>query len=267
MSRRNRVLLSAAALVGIAVTSARAQLVVTDPATTARNAATARLKSSILEVLTEQHSKLRRMARRLSAHTNLDKYASPEPPRWRTHDFETFLYANGYHAALNYGDASGTEYERVTRARQSAADLLAGLTPAARDVMMRTLATLDLADSAAIAATHQTGLLRYNGRRELRAIDALEAHVIDPSAEQSATAVLGKISGGVLVETRQKQARMQFLAAIVEQLLVDNKRARDSETAALNMQLGRLRATALCGEGCSGFLTGAGSDLRTWRQP
>ena len=80
MSRRNRVLLSAAALVGIAVTSASAQLIVTDQATTARNAATARLKSSILEVLTEQHSKLRRMARRLSAHTNLDKYASPEPP-------------------------------------------------------------------------------------------------------------------------------------------------------------------------------------------
>lgn len=267
MYRRTRVLLSAAALVGIAVTSASAQLVVTDPATTARNAVTARLKSSILEVLTEQHSKLRRMARRLSAHTNLDKYASPEPPRWRTHDFETFLYANGYHAALNYGDVSGAEYERVTRSRQSPGDLLARLTPAARDVVRRTLATLDLADSAAIAATHQTGALRYNGRRELRAIDALEAHVIDPSDDQSATAVLGKISGGVLVETRQKQARLQFLAAIVEQLLVDNKRSRDTEAAVLNMQLGRLRVGRGCGEGCVGFLTGAANDLRTWRQP
>ena len=41
-----------------------------------------------------------------------------------------------------------------------------------------------------------------------------------------------------------RQARMQFLTAIVEQLLVDNKRARDTEAAAMNMQLGRLRRWA-----------------------
>lgn len=264
MSRKRNLIAVSLAVLAIGVGSARAQLVVTDPATTARNAATAVLKSSILETLTEQHGKLRRMARRLSAHTNLDKYASPEPPRWRTHDFETFLYANGYHAALNYGDPAGTEYERVTRSRLPAAEMLARLGPAAREAVARGLATLDLADSAAIAATHQTGTLRYNGRRELRAIDALESHVIDPSQEQSATAVLDKISGTVLIETRQKQARLQFLAAIVEQLLIDNKRARDTEAAVLNMQLGRLREDR--GEGW-GFLTGAGNDLRTWRQP
>ncbi len=74
-------------------------------------------------------------------------------------------------------------------------------------------------------------------RRELPAIDALEAHVIDPSDEQSATAVLDKISGAVLIGARQRQARAQLLAGIVEQLLVDSKRARDTEAAAMNMQL------------------------------
>ena len=64
-----------------------------------------------------------------------------------------------------------------------------------------------------MAGTHQTGALRLNGRRELAAIDALERHVIDPSDAQSTTAVLDKISGAVLVETRQKQARLQLLAA------------------------------------------------------
>ena len=49
---------------------------------------------------------------------------------------------------------------------------------------------------SAIAATNDTGQLRFNGRRqELPAIDALEADVIDPSLEQSTTAVLDKISG------------------------------------------------------------------------
>ena len=78
------------------------------------------------------------------------------------------------------------------------------------------------------------------------------------------TAVLDKISGAVLLETRQKQARMQFLAAIAEQLLVDNKRARDTEAAAMNMQLGRLRDGRAAK---TSLLAGAGDDLRSWRQP
>jgi hypothetical protein len=128
------------------------------------------------------------------------------------------------------------------------------------------LATLDAADSSIIAGTHEAGALRSNGQRELNAIDALESDVIDPSNDQSATAVLDKISGAALIETRQKQARLRYLTAIAEQLLVDNKRARDTEAATLNMQLRRLRGSD-AGEDGGGMLTGAGDDLRTWRQP
>lgn len=245
-----------------------AQISVVDPATTARNAATAAVKDSILETLARQHSQLRRMAQRLSMFTNLDKYSVSDPPRWRIHDFDpegAFPYASGYHGALNYGDAGGGEYLRVARSRAAVGSLLASLSPAERETIERALATLDLADSTIIAGTDQSGRLRYNGRRELTAIDALESNVIDPSLEQSATAVLDKISGAVLIETRQKQARLQFLTAIVEQMLVDNKRARDTEAVAMNMQLGRLRTMDRGEDG--GLLTGAGNDLRVWRQP
>src|SRR5439155_25638251 len=103
------------------------------------------------------------------------------------------------------------------------------------------LATLDLADSTIMTGTDQNGRLRAGGKREMRAVDALERDVVDPSSAQSATAVVDKISAAVLLENRNRQARMQFLTAIVEQLLVDNKRSRDTETAVMNMQLGRLR--------------------------
>ncbi|MEO7888417.1 MAG: hypothetical protein ABIW19_00265, partial [Vicinamibacterales bacterium] len=101
-------------------------------------------------------------------------------------------------------------------------------------------------------------------KQELPAIDALEAQVIDPSLEQSGTAVLDKISGAVLLGARQRQARSQLLTAFVEQLLVDSKRARDVDTTAMNMQLvtwrdGRAANTA--------FVAGTGDALRTWRQP
>jgi hypothetical protein len=87
---------------------------------------------------------------------------------------------------------------------------------------------------------------------------------LDNSTDQSATAVLDKISGAGLIRAQQQQARMQFLAAIVEQLLIDNKRARDTETATMNMQLQRLRSGTAANQN---LVAGSADDLRTWRQP
>jgi len=268
MSRLRFLTLCVVALVTLGLGSAWA-FVVTDPATTARNAVTALLKSQIVNTIVQQHDRLRRMARRLSAHTTLDKYAVEGPPRWRAHasDPETFPYSHGYLDALVYGDSTGTHFAYASRSRLTVGDTLSRLSPAARDSLERALATLDLADSTIVTGTHQTGLLRDNGRRELAAIDELERHVTDPSPDQSATAVLDKISGAALVETRQQHARLQLLTAIVEQLLVDNKRSRDTEAAVLNMRLGQLRTLGDGEEGGAEFLRGAAHDLRAWRQP
>jgi hypothetical protein len=211
------------------------------------------------------------MARRLSEATDLARYsvASDDTPYWRIHlfQFEQFLFANPYNAALNYGDRQGTAFEEVARARTAPGAELTGLidvAPEAESAIAAGLATLDAADSSIIAGTDQTDLLRYNGRREFDAIEALQADALDPSSDQSATAVLDKISGAGLIRARQQQARIQFLTARVEQLLVDNKRDRNTEAAAMNMQLERLRWGSTANRT---LLAGAGDDLRTWRQP
>lgn len=268
MTGHRSLVLAAVALMGIGGAFASAQIVVTDPATTIKNAAIAALKNDVVDVLTNQATRLREMAKRLSLATNLDKYSVPEPPRWRVYRYQdTNLYANPYNEALNGGDREGASYAEIARARSTPGPELAGLAELAPEVeaaIAAQLATLDLADSTIIMGTDQNGRLRSSGKREMRAIDALERDVIDPSQAQSATALLDKISGAVLIETRQKQARMQFLSALVEQLLVDNKRARDTEAAVMNMQLRRLLNVPAEG---GGFLSGAGNDLRTWRQP
>jgi hypothetical protein len=254
-------------LVLVSATTGLAQVVVYDPAVTFRNSATAVLKEYLLNVQQQQHRKLRRMSRRLSMFTNLDKYRLRDVPRWRTHDFENpevFLYARDYHAALNYGDPSGRAFLRVSHPVADAAAALDRLVPAHRRALVSRLATIEIADAAAIAATHDTGQSRYNGRRELAAIEALQLDVTDGSQEQSATAVLDKISGAGLIGARQRQARIQLLDGIVEQLLVESKRARDTETAAMNMQLVAWRDRAGANEA---FVAGAGDALRTWRQP
>ena len=241
-----------------------AQIRVSDPAITARNTATAAVKELLLNTEREQHRQLRRMARRLSLFTSLAKYALEDSPRWRTHGGD-FLFTQAYNDALILGDPAGAAFLAVSHPVVDARVLLAGLTPAARRVMVSRLATLNMTDAAAIAATNDTGQLRFNGRKhELPAIDALEADVIDPSNEQSATAVLDKISGATLIAARQRQARVQLLAGVVEQLLIDTKRARDADVAAMNMQLVNWRDGRAANEA---FVAGSGDALRTWRQP
>jgi hypothetical protein len=265
MIRRTTAIVVLITTVGVGVSSAWA-FVVTDPATTARQAVTAVLKSQLVQTLLAQHDRLHRMARRLSAYTMLDTYALPDPPPWRVQGSAESSSARAYTEALTVGDRDGATYLSASRSLAPAADAMRALSLGAREALMAQLATLNVADATVIAGTHQTGQLRFSGRHdEEPAIEALEAGVIDPSEAHSTTAVLDTISGAVLVETRQKQARLQLLTALVEQLLVDSKRARDTEAAALNMQLGRL--SSIDGEGAAGLLTGAATDLRTWRQP
>jgi len=252
------------ALVAAQNGSASAQFVVYDAATTARNTVTATLKEYLYQAQLQQHTKIREMARRLSALTNLRKYALTDVPRWRTHGGD-FAFAQSYNDALIFGDPTGAAFVQLSQPLLAASGLISRLDPVARRLVEARLATVNLADAAAIAGTHGTGQLRFFGRKnELPAIDALERDVIDPSSEQSTTAVLDKISGATVIGARQRQARIQLLTGIVEQLLVDSKRARDTDTAAIDMQLVTWRDRRAADEA---FRAGAGDALRTWRQP
>ena len=241
-----------------------AQLVVYDAATTAQNRITAALKELQYFTQLQQHNKLLEMARRLSALTNLRKYALADVPRWRTHGGD-FYYAQAYNDALIFGDPTGAAFVDLSHPLLPAQGLVSRLDPMARRVVEARLATVNLADAVAIAGTHGTGQLRLFGRKnELPAIDALERDVIDPSSEQSSTAVLDKISGAMLIGARQRQARIQLLAGVLEQLLMDSKRARDTDSTAVDMQLVTWRDRRAADEA---FRAGAGDALRTWRQP
>jgi hypothetical protein len=269
--RRSRVVafvLVGAALVGAGSASA---FVVTDPANTIKNMLTAVLENQVVDILTQQGQRFRKMARRLSAFADLGRYVIPDVPRWRSYRYQDVsLYATAYEDALNLGDPGGVAYEGVVRNRATADDVVATLresSPSAAAALAAELATLDLADSTLMTATDANGRLRSTGKKDMKAVDALEADVTDGVSTQGTSAVLDKISAATLIETRQKQARLAFLTAMIEQLAVDNKRSRDTEVAMLNMQLGRLRAAAECGTSCPGLLSGSADALRTWRQP
>ena len=267
----NRKRLAVLALSGVlaAASVAHAQFAVFDAANTLRNSITAELKAHIFSVLGDEALQLQRIAKRLSDFTDLRKFATHDVPEWRIHlfQFEQYLFANGFNASLNYGDHSGAGFEDVARTRVAPAEELSALSgedDVAYQAIRAQLATLDAADSSIVIGADQNGQLRFNGRKEQAAIDALEADVADPSEAQSTAAVLDKISGAGLIRARQQQARIEFLTAITEQLLVESKRARDTEAATMNMQLERLRWGQASN---ASLIAGAADALRTWRMP
>jgi tetratricopeptide (TPR) repeat protein len=152
-----------------------------------------------------------------------------------------------------------------TRASGSRFTLPIRLAGQARRTFTSALATLDLADATINAAINDVGQLRDSGRSvEARAIDTLAARVIDGSSAESITAVLEKSVGADLIGARQKQARIRLLNHVVEQLLVDTKRARDTESTALNMQLTTWQSSAAANRA---LVDGAADALTSWRQP
>ena len=260
-----RILLIALGLVVLSVTG-HAQIVVHDSSVTIRNAITAALKEYLLEVQMAQHSQLRRMAQRLSFFTPLAKYSAPDAPRWRRHpggDDESDMVSSLLQSALDFGDSDGAGYQSVIQNVTADLEALAALPTAARNLVERQLATIQLADAVSVSTVHDSGRLRFAGRAEMKAIEALDADVTDGSLEQSATAVLDKISGATLISARQRQARSELLIDLVEQLAVDTKRDRDMHAAGLNMQLSQWAGAAKA----AAAFQGTGDALRTWRQP
>ena len=121
-----------------------------------------------------------------------------------------FLFDGEYNDALIFGDPSGVAYLDVSESVAAAPELLNALTAAARAAMRRASRPWTSTDAAAIAATNDTGSFDSMGASTNCRRSTRSSHVIDPSDEQSATAVLDKISGAVLVGARQRQARFSY---------------------------------------------------------
>ena len=243
-------------------------VVVFDPVNTLEHSFLNGWRASIGAVLTQQLDRVRQMAKRLSAVTSLTKYAAPGAPLWRTRRIDDALAASdSFMDALNGGDQTGRGYAAVARSRVPVGSVFAEFGEesfVAENALRAALATLDIADSVIMAGIDQTGRIRGNRRSEVNTIAALEIDVIDGNQEQSTSAVLDKISAASLIRARQQETRMELLTALTEQLLVDSKRDRDTEAAAMNMQLGRLnRGRAVA----ASLLAGSAGDFRSWRQP
>jgi hypothetical protein len=252
--------LLAAALTVVVAAPAYAQIPVIDGANLAEAILIVQRTQQHLEELRAQYLTILRMAQRLGP---MDPYRTP-PFALARHDVGRWTFGRRWIEGLNAGDATGAGYY-ATALPLERPDPAGRLHGPARRAFERQYANVEITDSVATMGRHQVGLMRGYHEELQRAVQALEQDVLNPAASHhEMTAILDKIAAGELLGRRQDMATNQLLSHALEQLLARSKRLRDTEAAALNMQITAWRDSH---EVNKAFRAGTGEALRTWRQP
>ena len=242
-------------------TPASAQIPVTDPGNLAQAVLIAERTIREYQTLWTQYQTLVRMSRGLGS---MERYRLPSVPT-ATHDAARWPYARPWLDTLNTGDPTGTAYARTARPLDPTGTWLSSLPPDAQRAIESAYETVAVTDAVSQVAGDQVGRTRTYGVQLDRAVDALAGDVLSPSpGEHEMTAILDKVAAGALIGRRQDMAANQLLADALEQLLVRNKRLRDTEAATMNMRLGGMRDGHAAG---TSLVRGAANDMRAWSQP
>ncbi len=249
-----------ALLVGLAA-PAQAQWVVFDPTNFAQTVLIAERTQRHYTELMAQYQTILRMARGLGS---LDPYRIPAIAV-TGHDLGRWQYGRPWLGGLNSGDARGDLFWATALPLQRPQNLPATLTAAARRMLERQYATIEITDSVTMMGGHQVGLMRgYHGQLQ-RAVDDLQGDVLNGLERyHEMTAILDKVAAGELLGRRQDMAANQLLSHALEQLLARSKRLRDTEAVTMNMQLETWRDGRAANDA---LVRGTGDALRTWRQP
>ena len=240
---------------------ASAQVTVIDLANLSQAVLIAQRAQQHYQELQAQYATILRMAQGLGT---LGRYRIPTIAATR-HDPSRWAFATPWLQGLNHGDPTGAGYTATTVPLERPVNLPATLGAAARRVLERQYATVEITDSVAMMGGHQIGALRGYHDQTSQAVQELEGDVLNGLLRyHELTAILDKIAAGELLGRRQDMATNQLLSHALEQLLARGKRQRDTEAVTMNMQLVTWRDARAVNDAMA---VGMGDALRTWRQP
>ena len=235
--------------------TANAQWIVHDPANLAQAITT-------FQQLVQQYALALQQTRRLPVNLAA-RYRVPELP-WLSHGVAAD-YASPLLDALNRGDAAGAKYLQTVAVLDPIRNVLAHVPADLQARLGTAYATIELADRIARTAVHQAGVVRTNGATVLQTIQALEDDAVSGDDRfHTEAALLNKINGASVLGLRIAAETHQSLLGVVEQLVVSNKRQRDTEAKLMDAQLHQWRFGLDYG---ADLVSRTADALDGWRQP
>jgi hypothetical protein len=163
-------------------------------------------------------------------------------PTWLAHDLSAALYAGGVLKGLNQGDPTGAGYRSMADVLDALTDVAGRVPDAIRGPLQVRYGDLELADAVAATSIDQVGRMRQTSGLSVQAIERMEADAFSGDASfQTQTAILNKINAASVLGLRVAAQNHEFLGDTLEQLLVDNKRKRDTEARLMNATVNQWR--------------------------
>jgi hypothetical protein len=171
-------------------------------------------------------------------------------PQWTLNSTSAFFQAAGpLLSSLNIGDQSGSGYKQVVDPLDLPTDVLARMPLSLQRRLIDDYATIQLADSVAANTIDQNGSARISGNSLLQTLQTMEGDAFSTvSAFNTNTALLNKINSASVLGLKESEQANQFLSSAVEQLVVDNKRKRDTEAKLMNATINQWRFGAAYGQ-------------------
>lgn len=234
---------------------AAAQWIVHDPANLVQAVST-------FQQLVQHYALVLQQTRRLPVNLAA-RYRAPGLP-WLSHGIVAD-YAGPLLDALNRGDVTGAQYLQTVADLDPIRAVLAQIPADLRTRVGTAYATIELADRIARTAVHQAGTVRMNGPTILQTIQALEDDAVSGDDRfHTQAALLNKINGASVLGLRIAEETHQSLLGVVEQLVVTNKRQRDTEAKLMDAQLHQWRFGRDYG---ADLVSRTAQALDGWRQP
>jgi hypothetical protein len=180
-----------------------------------------------------QYDHMRRMAQQVPVDMNRRYRALFSPPRISSTP-DAYSTSGGWISGINSGSAIERGYAAATLPLRPYGSAFSQIPGDQADRVKTSYATVELTDSANVYGLQTIGDLRGHAEDLDRAITNLENDSLsgDPNMNTE-IAVLNKINAANMLTVRNTQNANRLLVALAEEKIVEAKRQRDAEAAAI----------------------------------
>jgi hypothetical protein len=188
-------------------------------------------------MVTAQYDQMIWMAKMIPANLRAHYRALVTP--WRnTVATDTYGTTGGWISAINSGTGVPTGYRQAIEPLNAYGSALSHVPVDQLDRVKINYATVELADGANQSGIDLVGRLRGNAPQVEAAIQVLENDSLSADPDlNTEISVLNKVNAANLIALRNGQDTNKLLVALTEEQLIDAKRKRDAEAAAINAHI------------------------------